>query len=100
MLLSRTLLTALLSVALVPVFLAPVAAQAAIYPTDRCVADKLHATAKLCKTVFDALGTYIRDQDAASIQSSLAQAGSRLEHDWSVAEGRSERAGVSCLETT
>ncbi len=73
------------------------AATPAVYPTDRCVSDKLAATARACRAVFEKLAF-----EAIPLPGPPGLDGSRatLQSAWNLAEAASEAAGVDCSQTT
>lgn len=89
----------------------PGPAPAALYPTDRCVADKLEAAADYCAasvgvrwvSSWDWLGHWFgfgRHGGGSLTERWLRAPRQVLERAWARAEDRSAAAGVSCAETT
>jgi hypothetical protein len=64
-----------------------------LYPTDRCVADKLEAAAKYCSFSVGAVGN-------PGLAAALEDARTTLAEAWAAAEEASAEAGVSCEQTT
>ncbi len=71
-----------------------------LYPTDRCVADKLSAAANACRSLFDAQAFEGLVPRPAVASKRIADAKAALESAWSEAETTSADAGVDCAQTT
>ncbi len=79
--------------------LAGPAAAAKLYGTDRCVSDKLRASAEICEAVLRAHVAYEGHQDQARLDAALGKARVKLAKAWGRAEKRVAKE-VDCAETT
>ena len=68
-----------------------------LYPTDRCAAAKLYASANYCRA---AIRAWDRGDPSVEADERLLNARARLAQRWMEAEDVSQAAGVSCAETT
>lgn len=71
-----------------------------VYPTDRCVAAKLQASAAACRALFDAEAFGEILPGAASVEARRNAAKSTLVTAFGRAEAESQDAGVDCQVTT
>jgi hypothetical protein len=86
--------------ALVAQALSPAPSGAAkLYGTDRCVSDKLRATAELCEQVLGAHARFEEDGDQVRLDSVLAKGRLKLAKAWGRAQKRVARE-VTCEDST
>lgn len=106
----------LLAALLVPLAGSPPAGAGDLYPTDLCVAEKLHAAARYCAATLGARavpehhdhsaqcgrgGRHRHEHDQDAIRQRRLDAARRvLTRAWDRAEATSAAAGVSCQDTT
>jgi hypothetical protein len=74
--------------------------QAAPYPTNLCVASKQKEAGKYCKTALKAWAAWETTQDGAARDTAIAAAAAKLDLKWGVAEAKSAKKGVDCVDTT
>ena len=86
-----------LALALLPCALP--AAAAKLYPTDRCVSDKLRAAAEVCGAVLGAEVAFESHQDQSRLDGAFGKARVKLAKAWGRAEKRVAKQ-VDCAETT
>jgi hypothetical protein len=72
---------------------------AKLYGTDRCVSDKLRATAEICEAVLGSYARFELDQDQGRLESALAKSRRKLAKAWGRAQKRVVRE-VNCEEST
>lgn len=81
-------------------FVAFAPAEAAkLYPTDRCVSDKLRAAAKVCSVVLRSHADFEKHRDVSRRDAALGKARTKLAKAWGRAEKRVARQ-VDCAETS
>ncbi len=73
-------------------------AAAEVYPTDRCVSEKLAAAGRACRQLLNAQAVAQRSRGAAP--DATEHVAAALERTWSAAEARSAAAGVDCSLAT
>jgi hypothetical protein len=80
---------------------APAAAakQPKLYPTDRCVSDKLRAVAEICGAVVEAYAEFESHQDQSRVDEAIGKARIKLAKAWGRAEKRVAKQ-VDCAATT
>jgi hypothetical protein len=93
--------SALLAASLLLSLALPAAAAkpAKLYPTDRCVSDKLRAVADICDSVLGAYVDFEGHQDQSHVDAAIGKARIKLAKAWGRAEKRVARQ-VDCAETT
>ena len=75
------------------------AAAAKLYGADRCVSDKLRASAEVCEAVLGAWARYEQDEDQSRVDAAIGRARVKLAKAWSRAEKRVAKE-LACSETT
>ena len=92
-----------LTLALATLVLSAVPAAAAkppkLYPTDRCVSDKIRAAADICGAVLGAYADFEGHQDQTRVDAAIGKARVKLAKAWGRAEKRVAKQ-VDCAETT
>ena len=97
---SRRLILTLCACLLLVSSLAPRGASAAkLYGADRCVSDKLRASAEVCEVVLGAWARYERDEDRSRVDAAIGRARVKLAKAWARAEKRVAKE-LDCSETT
>lgn len=82
------------------VFAAVGPAEAAkLYPTDRCVSDKLRAAAKICSQVLGSHAAFEKHRDVSRRDAALGKSRVKLAKAWGRAEKRVSKK-VDCAEST
>jgi hypothetical protein len=81
--------------------LAPLgAADAATYPGNKCVSDKLKETSKLCSAILKAWSAWDKNQDTTTRNQKLASAGDKFVDKWNGADTKAADQGADCADTT
>ncbi len=82
------------------VALSPTAANASVYPGNKCVSAKQKAAAKKCQAVFKAWKKYDQKGDAVARDAAIMAAAAKLSQAWTKAEDKAAAKGVDCADTT
>lgn len=92
-------LAALAVSALAPLAAAGPAGAGRLYGADRCVSDKLRASAQVCEAVLGAFARYEQDEDRSRVDLAVGRARIKLAKAWARAERR-VAGELDCSETT
>ncbi len=76
------------------------AAEAAVYPTLKCVSDKQKEAGKYCNKVLKEWAKWDKKQDDAARDAKLQAAQAKLDSKWGKADSKSSDKGSECTETT
>ena len=80
--------------------LLPVAAPAAVYPSNQCVSTKMKLAGTYCNAVLKAWSMWDKTQDTTKRDAKLALATAKLDLKWGKADSRALDKGVLCNQTT
>lgn len=76
------------------------AAEAMVYPTNKCVSRKQNAAADFCRTSLNLRGRLAWNLSQAGFDAKMAAASAKLANLWASAEAQAAAAAVDCADTT